>query len=107
MLKVFVDRGGTFTDIVILTDHQKIIDNTSTQDKRFCAFKISSKKLIILYKILSENPRKYQDAVIQGIRDIMGVKTNKLLDTKQLEIITIGTPVATNAFLERKGADKF
>ncbi len=103
MFKVFVDRGGTFTDVIAVTDDQEIINNISTDNQRFCIFTLPNQRWIILYKLLSENPERYQDAVIQGIRDIMGVNSYELLDTKQLEVIKMGTTVATNALLERKG----
>ncbi|HAC62444.1 MAG TPA: hydantoinase [Cyanothece sp. UBA12306] len=103
MLKVFVDRGGTFTDIIGLTDNPTIINNISDKSKRFCIFELPDQKWIILYKLLSDNPDRYQDAVLQGIRDILGVKSGEKLDTKQLEVIKMGTTVATNALLERKG----
>ncbi|MEL6928109.1 MAG: hydantoinase/oxoprolinase family protein [Cyanobacteria bacterium J06600_6] len=77
----YIDRGGTFTDIVARTPDRKII----------------------VYKLLSENPEQYQDAPIQGIRDLMGVATNEPIPTEQIEIVKMGTTVATNALLERKG----
>ena len=103
MLKVFVDRGGTFTDVIAVTDNQEIIENIPKDNERFCLFELPNKQWIILYKLLSDNPERYQDAVIQGIRDIMGFKSNEKSDTQQLEVIKMGTTVATNALLERKG----
>lgn len=103
MVKIFVDRGGTFTDIIAVTDNRDIINNIPTDNQRFCVFNLPNDQWIILYKLLSENPERYQDAVIQGIRDILGVKGNDTLDTKQLEVVKMGTTVATNALLERKG----
>ncbi|ACK65299.1 5-oxoprolinase (ATP-hydrolyzing) [Rippkaea orientalis PCC 8801] len=103
MVKIFVDRGGTFTDIIAVTDNREIINNIPTDNQRFCVFNLPNDQWIILYKLLSENPERYQDAVIQGIRDILGVKGNDTLDTKQLEVVKMGTTVATNALLERKG----
>jgi 5-oxoprolinase (ATP-hydrolysing) len=72
----WIDRGGTFTDIVAKSP-------TGT---------------IIVYKLLSENPDRYTDAPIQGIKDVMGVGNNQAI-----EIVKMGTTVATNALLERKG----
>ena len=77
----YIDRGGTFTDIVAKTPHNEII----------------------LAKLLSENPEQYQDAPIQGIRDLMGIPQNQPIPTEQIEVVKMGTTVATNALLERKG----
>jgi 5-oxoprolinase (ATP-hydrolysing) len=77
----WVDRGGTFTDIVAQQPDGKIIT----------------------HKLLSENPTRYSDAAIQGIREILGVSTDQPLPTTQIACIKMGTTVATNALLERKG----
>ncbi len=77
----YIDRGGTFTDLVAKTPEDKII----------------------VYKLLSENPEQYQDAPIQGIRDILGIGKDESIPTEQIEVIKMGTTVATNALLERKG----
>ena len=79
--KFFADRGGTFTDIVALTPDNQIIT----------------------HKILSQNPEHYQDAIVQGIRDILGLSSQDSLTSEQIEVIKIGTTVGTNALLERKG----
>jgi 5-oxoprolinase (ATP-hydrolysing) len=81
MYKFFADRGGTFTDIVAITpDNQMII-----------------------HKLLSENPQHYQDAVIQGIRNILNLDKNAPIPCEKIEVVKIGTTIATNALLERKG----
>ncbi|MEM8717762.1 MAG: hydantoinase/oxoprolinase family protein [Cyanobacteria bacterium P01_G01_bin.39] len=77
----YIDRGGTFTDIVARNPNNKII----------------------VYKLLSENPEQYQDAAIQGIRDIMGIPQSQPIPKEQIEVVKMGTTVATNALLERKG----
>lgn len=77
----FADRGGTFTDIVA----------------------ISPDRQITIHKLLSENPEHYQDAVIQGIRDVLGLAKHSPIPTEEIAVIKIGTTVATNALLERKG----
>ena len=77
----YIDRGGTFTDIVAKTPQGKIVT----------------------HKLLSENPEQYQDAAIQGIRDVMGITKNQPLTTKAIKVVKMGTTVATNALLERKG----
>ena len=115
MLKVFADRGGTFTDIVAVTDNQEIIGqleenqleyasiNTQNTQKRFLIVPITNKQWVIVYKLLSENPEQYQDAVIQGIRDILSLPRNQPIPTEAVEIVKMGTTVATNALLERQG----
>ncbi|MEY3867008.1 MAG: hypothetical protein RLZZ338_899, partial [Cyanobacteriota bacterium] len=77
----WIDRGGTFTDIVAKSpDGQIIID-----------------------KVLSENPERYQDAPVEGIREILGLKSNQPIPPHTIDAIKMGTTVATNALLERKG----
>ena len=75
----WIDRGGTFTDIVALSPEGKI----STD------------------KLLSENPDVYKDAAIEGIRRF--VSANESIKDNQPFLIKMGTTVATNALLERKG----
>ena len=77
----WVDRGGTFTDIVARCPNGSIV----TQ------------------KLLSENPEQYSDAAIQGIRDLLGIKSHEPVPADQIDAIKMGTTVATNALLERKG----
>jgi 5-oxoprolinase (ATP-hydrolysing) len=77
----YIDRGGTFTDIVGRTPQGRII----------------------VHKLLSENPEQYQDAPIQGIKEILGIPTTEPIPTAQIEVVKMGTTVATNALLERKG----
>lgn len=79
--KFFVDRGGTFTDIVAISPNQEIIT----------------------HKLLSENPEQYQDAVIQGIKNILNIDNSLPIPTAEIEVIKMGTTIATNALLERKG----
>lgn len=77
----WVDRGGTFTDIVA---------------KSPCG-KLQTKKL------LSENPEAYADAALHGIRQFLGLQKNNVIPENLIETIKMGTTVATNALLERKG----
>ncbi len=77
----WIDRGGTFTDIVALNPNGQLI----------------------VHKLLSENPERYTDAPIQGIRDLMGIPANLPIPSEQIEVVKMGTTVATNALLERKG----
>jgi len=103
MLKVFADRGGTFTDIVAVTNNQAIIDRLSQHPEGFLIVPLPNHQWIIVYKLLSENPEQYQDAAIQGIRDIIGISSKKPIPSEAIEVIKMGTTVATNALLERKG----
>ncbi|MCC5606631.1 hydantoinase/oxoprolinase family protein [Nostoc sp. CHAB 5834] len=103
MLKVFADRGGTFTDIVAVTNNQAIIDRLSRHPERFLIVTLPNQQWIIVYKLLSENPEQYQDAAIQGIRDIMGISSNEPIPPEAIKVVKMGTTVATNALLERKG----
>ncbi|MFM7714480.1 MAG: hydantoinase/oxoprolinase N-terminal domain-containing protein, partial [Microcystis sp.] len=96
MLRFFIDRGGTFTDIVAIIDQPEIIERLARDVARFLIVPLADQQWIVLYKLLSENPEKYPDAVIQGIKDISGSLDN-------IEVIKMGTTVATNALLERKG----
>ncbi|KZK89527.1 Acetophenone carboxylase gamma subunit [Pseudovibrio sp. Ad5] len=77
----WIDRGGTFTDIVARTPQGEIR----------------------AHKVLSENPEAYKDAAIQGIRDLMGVAKDTRIPSDQIRAVKMGTTVATNALLERKG----
>lgn len=77
----WIDRGGTFTDIV-----GRAPDGT-----------------IHPHKVLSENPEAYRDAAIQGIRELMGVESGGAIPSDQIATVKMGTTVATNALLERKG----
>ncbi|MDZ8187076.1 MAG: hydantoinase/oxoprolinase family protein [Nostoc sp. ChiSLP02] len=103
MLKVFADRGGTFTDIVAVTNNEGIIDRLSEHPERFLIVPLPNQQWIIVYKLLSENPEQYQDAAIQGIRDIMGISSKEPIPSEAIEVIKMGTTIATNALLERKG----
>jgi 5-oxoprolinase (ATP-hydrolysing) len=103
MLKVFADRGGTFTDIIAVTNNQAIVDRLSKYQERFLIVPLTNKEWVIVYKLLSENPEQYQDAVIQGIRDILGLVNNEPIPNTAIEVVKMGTTVATNALLERQG----
>ncbi len=81
MWQFWVDRGGTFTDIVA-----KAPEGTFQT-----------------LKLLSENPGQYRDAAVEGVRRIMGVASGAALPRGQIAAVKMGTTVATNALLERKG----
>ena len=102
MTQFYVDRGGTFTDIVAVTQ-EPTLANRWGGDRRFSVFSVASGETVILYKLLSENPEQYDDAVIQGIRDILGIDQQGVIPTEQVTLVKMGTTVATNALLERKG----
>ncbi|MCE7028811.1 hydantoinase B/oxoprolinase family protein [Jiella avicenniae] len=77
----FIDRGGTFTDVI-----GKAPDGS-----------LHPKKL------LSENPGVYDDAALEGIRQSLGVETGGAIPSGRIGTVRMGTTVATNALLERKG----
>ncbi|CAM2757247.1 hydantoinase B/oxoprolinase family protein [Janthinobacterium lividum] len=77
----WIDRGGTFTDIV-----------ARRPDGSLATF-----------KLLSENPGQYRDAALAGMRQLMGLAPGAPLPVEQVGAIKMGTTVATNALLERKG----
>jgi 5-oxoprolinase (ATP-hydrolysing) len=77
----WIDRGGTFTDIVARRP-----DGSLTA-----------------HKVLSENPEAYRDAAIQGIRELMGIASTERIPAAAVATVKMGTTVATNALLERKG----
>jgi 5-oxoprolinase (ATP-hydrolysing) len=77
----WIDRGGTFTDIVARRP-----DGTVTT-----------------HKLLSENPERYRDAAVAGIRALLGVPAAAPVPPGAVEVVRMGTTVATNALLERKG----
>ncbi len=76
----WIDRGGTFTDIVARRP-----DGT-----------------IITHKLLSENPEQYADAAVRGVHDLIGTDDPA---AGSIAAVKMGTTVATNALLERKGED--
>src|SRR3954454_22451937 len=77
----WIDRGGTFTDMI-----GRRPDGS-----------------LVAHKLLSDNPEAYGDAAVQGIRDLLGVKTAELIPPRLIGRVKMGTTVATNALLERKG----
>jgi 5-oxoprolinase (ATP-hydrolysing) len=77
----WIDRGGTFTDVVMRTPDGDLKT----------------------HKLLSENPEQYADAALQGIRDLSGISRGAPIPADDIEAIKMGTTVATNALLERKG----
>jgi 5-oxoprolinase (ATP-hydrolysing) len=77
----WIDRGGTFTDIV----GRRPDGGLET------------------LKLLSENPEQYKDAAVEGIRRLLGLKPGEAITPERVECVKMGTTVATNALLERKG----
>lgn len=77
----WVDRGGTFTDIVGRRPDGSLLS----------------------HKLLSENPEAYKDAAVQGVRDLLSLGPNDPIPESEIDAVKMGTTVATNALLERKG----
>src|SRR5271165_3829820 len=77
----WIDRGGTFTDVVARRPDGQLLT----------------------HKLLSENPERYRDAAIQGIRQLLGLDPGAEIPASAIEAVKMGTTVATNALLERKG----
>ena len=77
----WIDRGGTFTDIVARRPDGALVT----------------------HKLLSENPGRYRDAAIAGIRHLLGVAEDAAIPVDRIDAVKMGTTVATNALLERKG----
>ena len=81
MWQFWVDRGGTFTDIVARQPGGTVI----------------------AHKLLSENPEAYRDAAVHGIRHLLGLGADDPIPPRTIRAVKMGTTVATNALLERKG----
>jgi 5-oxoprolinase (ATP-hydrolysing) len=79
--RFFIDRGGTFTDIVARAPDGRLLTR----------------------KLLSENPERYEDAALAGIADLVGAPRGRPLPSRSIASVRMGTTVATNALLERKG----
>ena len=77
----WIDRGGTFTDVVARRPDGELVT----------------------HKLLSENPEQYKDAAVQGIRSLLGLGKGDPLPPGTVDAVKMGTTVATNALLERKG----
>src|SRR5512140_2736091 len=77
----WIDRGGTFTDVVARKP-----DGT-----------------LLTHKLLSENPARYRDAAVAGIRHLLGIAAGGAIPGDMIDAVKMGTTVATNALLERKG----
>ncbi|MBV8264212.1 MAG: hypothetical protein JOY87_10355 [Candidatus Eremiobacteraeota bacterium] len=77
----WIDRGGTFTDVVARHPDGKLTT----------------------HKLLSENPERYRDAAIAGIKSVLGIPFDAPIPLGAVEAVKMGTTVATNALLERKG----
>jgi len=77
----WIDRGGTFTDVI-----GRRPDGS-----------------LVAHKLLSDNPEAYGDAAVQGIRDLLGIEPGQPIPSATIGSVKMGTTVATNALLERKG----
>src|SRR5665647_2676545 len=81
----WIDRGGTFTDVV---GRRPNADGSFT---------------LVTHKLLSENPEHYRDAAVAGIRHLLGLQAGESVTPAQVACVKMGTTVATNALLERRG----
>jgi len=79
--QTWIDRGGTFTDLVARRPDGQLVT----------------------HKLLSENPERYQDAALQGIRDLLRLGQSDPIPPGAVGVVRMGTTVATNALLERQG----
>jgi 5-oxoprolinase (ATP-hydrolysing) len=77
----WIDRGGTFTDVVARTPDGAIR----------------------VHKLLSDNPEQYDDAALEGIRQLLRLAPDEPVPAAAIEAVKMGTTVATNALLERRG----
>jgi 5-oxoprolinase (ATP-hydrolysing) len=77
----WIDRGGTFTDVI-----GRKPDGA-----------------LVTHKLLSENPEAYRDAAVHGIRHLLGLPPGAAIPSERISAVKMGTTVATNALLERKG----
>jgi 5-oxoprolinase (ATP-hydrolysing) len=77
----WIDRGGTFTDVIGRRPDGGLVT----------------------HKLLSENPEAYRDAAVHGIRHLLGLKPGEAIPSDRIAAVKMGTTVATNALLERKG----
>src|SRR5277367_6767641 len=77
----WIDRGGTFTDVI-----GRRPDGA-----------------LLTHKLLSENPEAYRDAAVEGIRHLLGLTHGEPTPSDRIGAVKMGTTVATNALLERKG----
>ena len=77
----WIDRGGTFTDVIGRRPDGKLV----------------------AHKLLSENPEAYRDAAVAGIRHLLGLAPGEPIPAARIGAVKMGTTVATNALLERKG----
>src|ERR1700716_4459006 len=77
----WIDRGGPFTGVIGLRPDASLT----------------------AHKLLSENPEAYRDAAVQGIRNLLGLRPGEPIPEGLIGAVKMGTTVATNALLERKG----
>ena len=78
----WIDRGGTFTDVVAKDPEGHLVAR----------------------KLLSQNPERYPDAALEGIRECLSTRGGSDINPENIATIRMGTTLATNALLERKGA---
>src|SRR6266496_636204 len=81
MWQFWIDRGGTFTDVVARRPDGSLVTR----------------------KFLSDNPERYRDAAVHGIRELLGLAADAPIPAGAIDAVKMGTTVATNALLERRG----
>ncbi|MFC6065228.1 hydantoinase B/oxoprolinase family protein [Streptomyces ochraceiscleroticus] len=77
----WIDRGGTFTDVVARRPDGALVTR----------------------KLLSHHPERYDDAAVAGVREVLGLGPGEPVPAERVAVVKMGTTVATNALLERKG----
>ncbi|MFF1422453.1 hydantoinase B/oxoprolinase family protein [Streptomyces sp. NPDC058280] len=77
----WIDRGGTFTDVVGRRPDGELVTR----------------------KLLSHDPERYKDAAVAGIRLLLGIGPHDPIPADRIDVVKMGTTVATNALLERRG----
>ncbi|MEU6774740.1 hydantoinase B/oxoprolinase family protein [Streptomyces sp. NPDC046759] len=77
----WIDRGGTFTDVVAVTPDSEVVSR----------------------KLLSDRPEAYRDAAVAGIRLVLGLDADEPIPAGRIEVVKMGTTVATNALLTHTG----
>ena len=80
--RFWIDRGGTFTDVVARKPGGGLLTR----------------------KLLSEDPARYEDAAVEGVRRLLGLEGDEPLPAELVAEVRMGTTVATNALLEREGS---
>jgi len=97
----WIDRGGTFTDIVGRAPPGALPGSSGSSVSSGSPGSHGS--TLVTLKLLSDNPEQYADAAVEGIRRLLGLQPGEPITPERVECVKMGTTVATNALLERKG----